>query len=165
LAVGQVVGVHGVRGELKVEILTDDPDRLGRLRRVYVGRGDEEPQPVRLAGCRLHQGRALIKLAGCDDRDAAVALRGSFLQIPLAEANPLGEGEYYEHQILGLAVWTAAGEPLGEVVEILHTGANDVYVVRGPGHKEILIPAIANVVRQVDLEAGRLIVELLEGLR
>jgi 16S rRNA processing protein RimM len=118
-----------------------------------------------MEGFRLHQGRVLLKLEGCDDRTAAEALRGAFVQVPIEEAIPLDEGEYYEHQIVGLAVWTAKGEALGEVVEILYTGANDVYVVRGLDRSEILIPAIAGVILKVDLEAGRLVVELPEGLR
>jgi 16S rRNA processing protein RimM len=163
LAIGQVVGAHGIRGELKVAILTEDPARFGLLKRVYLGREGEEPRPRRLERYRLHQGRALLKLEGLDDRDAAANLLGYLLQIPLAEALPLAEGEYYEHQIVGLAVWTSSGEHLGEVIEILYTGANDVYVVQGP-QKQILIPAIEEVIREVDLEGGRLVVQLLEGL-
>lgn len=165
LAIGQVVGAHGLRGELKTEVLTQDPARFGRLTEVYVGREGEEPLPRRLEAFRLHQGKALLKIEGCEDRTAAEALRGAYVQVPIEEALPLEEGEYYEHQIVGLAVCTTAGEPLGKVVEILYTGANDVYVVRGPDGKEILIPAMAGVILEVDLEGGRLIVELLEGLR
>jgi 16S rRNA processing protein RimM len=159
------MGAHGVRGELKVEILTDDPHRFGRLDRVLVGLEDEEPVAWPLEGYRLHKGRALLKLANCDDRNAAETLRGYLIQIPSEEALPLEEGEYYEHQVIGLDVWTAAGERLGELIEILYTGANDVYVVRGQGQaREILIPAIEGVVLAVDLEAGRLVVELPDGL-
>jgi len=166
LAVGQVIAPHGVRGEVKVEILTDDPHRFGRLERVFVGPDGEEPAPWPLQSYRLHRGRALLKLGGCDDREAAERLRGMLIQVPLEEALLLEEGEYYEHQILGLEVWTVAGERLGEVVDILYTGANDVYVVHGSNLAggELLIPAIAEVVQTVDLEAGRLVVELLDGL-
>lgn len=158
LAVGQVIAPHGVRGEVKVEILTDDPHRFGRLERVFVGPDGEEPVPWPLEGYRLHRGRALLKLGGCEDRDTAERLRGLLIQVPLEEALPLEEGEYYEHQIIGLEVWTVAGELLGEVVDILYTGANDVYVVRSrdPAGSELLIPAIADVVQRVDLETGRL---------
>ncbi len=167
MAIGQVVGVHGVRGEVKVEILTEDPHRFGRLQRVFVGPDGQEPAPWPLEGYRLHQGRALLKLQGCDDRNRAETLRGFLVQVPLEEAIRLEEGEYYEHQILGLEVWTGTGEFLGQVVDILYTGANDVYVVRGsgPAGDELLLPAIADVIREVDLEAGRLVVELLDGLR
>jgi 16S rRNA processing protein RimM len=172
LAIGQVIGVHGVRGELKVEILTDDPQRFGLLKEILVGLEDQEPVPWVLEGYRLHQGRALLKLRGCDDRVTAETLRGYLLQVRLEDALPLEEGEYFEYQIVGLEVWTAAGEHLGEVMEILHTGANDVYVVQGigpdrrggRGPREILIPALEDVVLEVDLEDGRLVVELPEGL-
>jgi len=166
LTVGRVVGVHGVRGELKVKILTDDPHRFGLLDRVFVGPEGQEPVPWLLAGYRLHTGRALLKLGGCDDRATAETLRGYLIQVPLEEAIPLEEGEYFEHQILGLGVWTASGEYLGEVVEIIYTGANDVYVAHNatPGRHEILIPAIEDVVLEVDVKAGRLVVEPPDGL-
>jgi len=166
LIVGQVVGVHGVRGELKVGILTEDPHRFGQLRQVFVGLGDEEPEPRILQGYRLHKGYALLKLAGCDDREAAEKLRGTLVQIPREMAVPLEEGEYYEHQIIGLAVWAVDGEPLGKVVEILYTGANDVYVVQSTAsdRREILLPAIKDVIVEIDLAGGRMVVQVPEGL-
>jgi 16S rRNA processing protein RimM len=166
LAVGQVVGVHGVRGELKVEILTQDPQRFGQLEQVFVGLEGQEPVPWPLEAYRLHQGRALLKLAQCNDRNTAETLRGCLIQVPFEEAIPLEEDEYYEHQILDLNVWTVAGEHLGQVVDIIYTGANEVYVVRpvDPARREILIPAIEDVVLEVDLEADRLVVELPVGL-
>jgi 16S rRNA processing protein RimM len=164
LVIGQVVGVHGLRGELAVEILTESPGRFGLLDRVFVGLEDEEPVAWPLDGYRLHKGRALLKLGGCDDRTAAEAFRGLLVQVPRAEALPLAEGEYYEYQIVGLSVRTVAGQHLGEVVEVIDTGAHDVYAVKGPGRREILIPAIDSVIREIDLEAGWLVVELPEGL-
>jgi 16S rRNA processing protein RimM len=166
LAVGLIVGAHGLRGELKVEILTDDPHRFGRLEQVYLGREGSEPQPWALASYRLHKGRALLQLQDCSDRDAAQALRGYLVQVPIDEAIPLDEDQYFEHQIEGLEVWTADGECIGTVDEIIHTGANEVYVVHegGPGSREVLVPAIADVVLEVDLGAGRLVVELPAGL-
>jgi 16S rRNA processing protein RimM len=88
------------------------------------------------------------------------------VQVPFAEAIPLEEGEYFEHQIIGLDVSTASGEHLGRVVEIIYTGANEVYVVQSTGadRRRILVPAIEGVVLEVDLEAGQLIVELPDGL-
>jgi 16S rRNA processing protein RimM len=108
----------------------------------------------------------LLKIEGCDDRSTAETLQKYLVQIPFEESLPLDEGEYYEHQIVGLAVWTEAGERLGLVDEILYTGANDVYVVRSDldSRRPILIPAIADVVQAVDLEGGRLVVTLPPGL-
>jgi 16S rRNA processing protein RimM len=166
LVVGQVVGAHGVHGELKIEILTDDPHRFASLAQVFVGLEEQQPVPWLVEGYRLHKGRALVKLRGCDDRNAAQTLRGHLLQVPLEEALSLEEGEYFEHQILGLKVWTVSGECLGEVVDIIYTGANEVYVVQGIDSVsgEILIPAIPDVVQEVDLEGSRLVVSLLDGL-
>jgi 16S rRNA processing protein RimM len=167
LGIGRVVGVHGLRGELKVEILTEDPHRFGLLEQVFIGLEDEDPVSWPLEGYRLHKGRALLKLGNCDDRTTAETLRGVLIQVPLEEALPLEEGQYFEHQVIGLDVWTADGEYLGEVTEILYTGANEVYVIgsTGPEGRELLIPATEEVVLEIDLEGGRLVVELLEGLR
>lgn len=160
LAIGRVLRPWGVRGEVKVEILTDWPERFALLEHVYLG---EEAMPCRLERVRLHQGYALLKLAGYDDRSAAEALRDQLVQIAHEEAMPLDEGEYYVYQIEGLEVWTDEGESLGRVVEVLFTGSNEVYVVHGP-RGEVLIPAIADVVLKVDLEGGRLVVHLMDGL-
>ena len=166
LAIGQVVGVHGVRGELKVEALTDDPQRFGQLEEVFIGPDGEDADVWLVSGYRLHKGRILLKLTGLEDRTAAEAFRGLLVQVPSEETAPLDEDEYYEDEILGLEVWTRAGEYLGRVEEILYTGANEVYVVRGAklNRGEILIPAIGDVVLAVDLEAGRMEIDLMEGL-
>lgn len=166
LTVGQIAGAHGVLGEIRVNILTQEPERFGRLSRVWLGRDDQEPLPWLLEGYRLHRGRALLKLEGCDDRNMAASLRAYLVLVPLEEAIPLEEDEYYEHQIVGLVVWTASGERLGTIEEILYTGANEVYVVHSedPARKEILVPAIEEVVLEVDLEAGRMTIEPLEGM-
>ena len=160
LVVGRIVAPWGVGGEVKVAIETDFPERFQRLERVCLG---EKATSFVLEGARLHKGHALLKLEGCDDRDTAEKLRGQLVQIPIEEAMPLGEGEYYVYQIVGLDVWTAEGEHLGRVSEVLFTGANDVYVVQGE-KGEILIPAVEDVVLEVDLAGGRLTVELMEGL-
>lgn len=160
LVIGQVARPWGTRGELKVEIMTDFPDRFALLRKVYLG---PKAVPFALEGFRLHKGSALLKLEGCHDRATVEKLRGQLVQIPIEEAMPLEQDEYYEHQIVGLAVWTAGGECLGTVDEIISTGSNDVYVVRAEG-RDILIPAIEDVVLEVNLTKGRLMVELMEGL-
>ena len=171
LAVGQIIGVHGVRGELKAQILTDDPRRFDLLARVFVGPDGAEPVPYGLEGYRLHQKWILVKLEGVNDRNQAETLRGQLIQVPSEEAIPLEEGEFYEHQIVGMEVWTADGQNLGQVVEILYSPAHQIYVVQGAGiqspkrsTREILIPAVASVVRSIDLETGRILVELPEGL-
>jgi 16S rRNA processing protein RimM len=160
MLVGTVAAAHGVRGEVKVDLATDFPDRFKRLKTVYVG---DEHRPMAVLGARRHGGRVALRLEGITDRDAAQSLRGAALSIPRAEAMPLPEGHYYYDQIIGLNAITTDGTSLGTVVEILSTGSNEVYVVRDEG-RGVLIPAIRDVVREIDLAAGVLVVEPIEGL-
>ena len=162
LAVGNIVGVHGIRGEVKVELLTDYPERFSPGATVYFG-PEGLARPARIEAARPHKGMMLVKFAGVPDRNAAELLRDTLLLIPEEQAMPLGEGENYAHDLIGLQVVTVDGRVLGKVAEILYTGANDVYVVNRPG-AEVLIPALKEVVIKVDLEAGRMLVQLPEGL-
>ncbi len=161
LAVGRVLRPHGVRGELLLESLTDFPEHLSEQKVIFLG---DPPQPHPLAGVRLHRGQLILRLVDCGDRDAADAYRGQLVQIEAETAAPLPPGLYHYHQLIGLAVYTEEGEHLGQLVEILETGANDVYVVQGD-KGEVLLPVIAEVIRDVDLENHRLTVHLLDGVR
>jgi 16S rRNA processing protein RimM len=161
LVIGRILGPHGLGGEVKVEILTDFPERYSLLKTVLVG---EQCTPVVLEGHRMHGARILLKLAGCENREDADELRGQLIRVPIDEAMPLEENEYYLHEIVGLEVWTAEEEYLGCVEEVIETGGNDVYVVRD-GEREILIPALSDVVLDVDLDEGRMEVRLMKGLR
>lgn len=165
LAIGRITAPFGIRGEVKVEIHTAWPDRFALLDQVYVG--DAQAQavyPLELEGSRRHRGQAILKFAAIGDRTAAETLRGQWLFVRAEQAMPLAEGEFYWHEIIGLEVW--AGERyVGHVVEILETagGANDVYVVRGE-RGELLLPAIRQVIRRIDVAAGRMEVEIPAGL-
>ncbi|MCS7040911.1 MAG: ribosome maturation factor RimM [Caldilineales bacterium] len=160
MTVGRILRPHGVRGEVRMEILTGYPERLSLHRVFYLG---PQAQPYPVESIRFHQGAALIKLAGCDNRNAAETLRGLLVQIPLEDAVPLEEGEYYYFQVVGLEVFTEAGECLGRVMEVIETGANDVYVVHGP-RGELLVPAIGQVVQSIELAAGRMVITPLPGM-
>lgn len=160
MTVGRILRPHGVRGEMRMEILTGYPERLSLHRVFYLG---PQARPYPVESVRFHQGAALIKLAGCDDRTTAESLRGLLVQIPLEDAVPLEEGEYYYFQVVGVEVFTDGGELLGQVVEVMETGANDVYVVRGP-RGEVLIPAVEDVVRELDLTARRMVIVPIPGL-
>ena len=163
LAIGLVAGVHGLRGELKVELHTDFPDRFAPGTEVFLG---EDLDPAVIAVARPHQGQMLVQFAETNDREAAEALRGLWIFIPESEAVTLEADTYYIHDIVGLAVQTEAGQLLGTVEEVLATGANDVYVIKTPGEtpREILLPAIAEVVKEIDLATGVMTVTLLPGL-
>lgn len=165
LAVGRVSRPHGVRGELRVVLLTDYPGRLGQHAYFYLASPDS-PEIVRrypVEKLRRHKEVLLLKLGGCDDRNGAEELRGQLVQIPTEEAVPLEEGEYYDFQLIGVKVEAESGESLGQVVEVLKTGANDVYVVRG-SWGEVLLPAVKDVVLKLDIEARLMVVNLLPGL-
>ena len=161
LAVGRVVAPRGVRGELKVRPETEDAHRFALLDEVLLG---EQRRPFAVRGVRFFGGLVLLRLEGVNDREQAEARRGAVVWIPQEQGLALEEGQYYYHQIEGLTAVTVEGEVLGRVIQVLPTGANDVYVVRGD-RQDILLPAIRDVIAQVDLEAGRLVVRLLEGLR
>ncbi len=161
LAIGRVVAPRGVRGELKIAIETGDPERFRRLHHVYLG---EDLVPFKVRRGRLHRGQALLQLCGVEDRRTAEQWRDVWVYVAKEEAIPLEEDEYYDHQILGLQVVTVEGEALGHVTEVLHTGANDVYVAQG-SDGEMLIPAIEDVIVRVDLDEDTLWVRPLEGWR
>ncbi|MEX0801394.1 MAG: ribosome maturation factor RimM [Dehalococcoidia bacterium] len=158
VAVGHVATAWGVGGVLKVNPLVDKRERLARGRSV-----DLAGQTRTIETSRWHKGHVYLKLSGIDDRESAFALRDRLLTIPESELDPLPEGQYYRFQLIGLAVTTTAGQPLGEVADVIATGANDVYVVRGQ-RGEVLVPATAEVVREIDIGAGRMLIEEIPGL-
>ncbi len=162
LVIGRVVAPRGLQGELRLDIETDDPERFGDLREVYLG---AKRTPFRVLRARLHQGQALLMLEGIADRNSAEVWRNALVYVAMADAIPLQEGEYYCHQIVGLLAITPEGERLGRVTEVLSTGANDVYVVDTGGGQELLLPAIKEVIIRIDLDAGAITVRVPDGLR
>ncbi|HEX2171078.1 MAG TPA: ribosome maturation factor RimM [Dehalococcoidia bacterium] len=158
LVIGRIARPWGLWGDLKVIVETDLPDRFETLRRVYLGGAIYRVRQAKVEGSFVR-----LALQGVTTREAAEELRDRLIEIPQSEAAPLPEGQYYHFQIVGLRAVTEAGDELGTVAEVLPTGANDVYVVRGD-QGEILIPAIGDVVQAIDLEAGTLTVTPVEGL-
>jgi 16S rRNA processing protein RimM len=160
LVIGRVLKPWSYRGELKIEILTDFPDRFASLHQVFLG---DDAKPFSVERARLHGNAALVKLKGIDSAEPAAKLRNQLVQVALDDAVPLRPGQVYLYQLIGLRVVTVDGETLGEIVDVLDTRANDVYVVRN-GSREILIPAIADVVKEISVERGEIVVRLIEGL-
>ena len=149
----------GIRGDLKIAPFTDRPEDFTQYRSVLVG---PQRKPYEVKSFRPYQGNWLLHLNGVESRNEAEALHGQEILIETAQ-RPRQEGEFYAREVIGLKVRTIAGEELGEVVEILVTGANDVYVVKGD-RGEILLPARVEVIKNIDVEAGVMTVELLPGL-
>jgi 16S rRNA processing protein RimM len=162
LAVGKVIRAHGLRGEVSVAVLTEFPERFDTTEWVYLG-NEFEATPYRLESYRWHQQNVLLTLAGVNNRTQAEALQGQFVQVPLGEAVSLPEGSYYLYQIVGLEVKTTEGQLLGIITDVIETGANDVYVVKNDD-RELLLPAIPDVIKSIDIAAGLMIVQLIEGL-
>lgn len=160
IAIGQILRPWGVRGEVKVALHTDFPERFLHLTLVFLG---PEAQPAPVLSSRLLQGQALLKLEGYDNPEAAEALRGLWVQIPQDQLMPLPEDEHYVFEMIGVRVVSTDGRDLGEITEVLITGANDVLVVRHPGG-EILVPYIDDVVVEEDLPARRIVIRPLPGL-
>jgi 16S rRNA processing protein RimM len=160
IAVGQIVGVFGPSGEVRVRALGRFPQRFRDLRLVYLC---DDHQPVNILQRRVTDKGVLLRLDAFSTREAARERIGTFLYLPESEAVQLPKGEYFVHQIVGLSVVTRAGEALGKVTDVITTGSNDVYVVRGP-RGEVLLPALKEVIKQTDLDAGTMTVEPLPGL-
>lgn len=163
LVVGRLGRPHGVRGELTVEVRTDDPDdRFAPGRRLYTEPADRGPLTV-TASVR-HSGRWLLTLDGVNDRAGAEALRDTLLLLPAADLPPLVDPEeFYDHQLVGLTARTVDDRPLGTVSDVVHGPAGDLLVLAYDG-AERLVPFLAAVVPTVDVDGGYLVVDPPEGL-
>jgi len=162
--VGRIGRAHGIQGEVQVDVLTDFPeDRFVPGGTLYVGAEDDpEPRPFVVASVRTHRERLLVGFEGVPTRTEAELLTGRFALIPSEEAQALPEGAFFPHELVGLAVSTTDGQPIGRVVEVLETGANDV--LRVAGAREVLVPFIDDVIAEVDPQGGRLVIRALPGL-
>ncbi|MFG1842353.1 ribosome maturation factor RimM [Micromonospora sp. NPDC049175] len=180
LVIGRIGKPHGVRGEVTVEVRTDEPEARfvpGSVLRTEPG---TVPPPAPATGpgvpfrvpaeltieeARFHQGRVLIAFEGIPDRNTAEALRGTLLVVDSADVDPPDDPEeFHDHQLVGLAVVNPAGEPLGEVVRIDHAPSSDLLVLRRPEGRTALIPFVRAIVPEVDLAGGRVIVDPPAGL-
>lgn len=141
--------------------MTHFPERIPELRRLYLG---DEPTARRLLSAQLQPQQVLLRLAGINTPEEAQACQGLYVRIGHDQAQSLEAGQYFHWQLIGAQVNDEAGAPLGILAEIIETGANDVYVIRSETGPELLLPAIAEVIRQVDTDQGTITVRLLPGL-
>jgi 16S rRNA processing protein RimM len=162
LLVGTIGLPFGIKGQVKLHTVTNRPEHLIRLKTVFLG---DEHVATRLRRAAMHKHAVMIlTLEGVDDRNAAETLRGTEVYIRQKDAAPLDEDEYFLHDLPGLQVETTAGEVLGTVSEVLETGANDVLVVKRTSGEEALIPMTREVVKSLDIDAKRVIIEPIQGL-
>lgn len=161
LTVGFLRRPHGLQGEINMDLHTDFPERMKSGRKLFVG---EQHQPVTLASVRPHQSGLLVKLEGIETPEDAGLFRNQWVYIQAKDASPLPEGQLYQHELIGFKVMDENDNMLGELTEILETGANDVYIVKDEAGKEILLPAIPSVILELDAAHRLMRVHLLEGL-
>lgn len=161
--IGQIVNTHGHSGELKVFPLSDDINRFNGLVRVYI-RSGEEYKEYRVGQARIHKNTVILAIAGINDMNEAEKLKGQYLELPVSELKTLPPGHYYIFELIGMAVYEK-DTLLGEITDVLRTGSNDVYVVKAlRSKKNILIPALKEVVLSINTDSGRMDVLLPPGL-
>ena len=158
ITVGKILAPWGTEGKLNIKVETDFPQRFNARSKIYVNR-----QPMTIDSTEWHHGKLVIKLNAINSVNEAQKLHGQSIEIHPSQIYSLPEGEYYHFQVIGLEVRTTQGELLGNITEVLTGEGNDNYVVRG-AKGEILIPAIEDVVKSIDLTQGCVTIDAIEGL-
>lgn len=161
--IGKILGAYGLKGKVCVKPITDFVERFKKLNRVYIGDNPIEVEEHYVVNAFLRDNDVILQFKDVNDRTAAESFSGKFIYIPEEELVPLPEGSYYVHDLIGLKVYDVKGNKIGVITDVWLLPANDVYVVEAKG-KEILIPAINDVVKKVDLENKMVIIEPMEGL-
>ena len=163
LRVGVITTTHGVRGEVKVYPTTDDAERFLELEEIWLDTGKER-LPLKIQNVKFFKNMVILKFEGYDDINAVQAWRQKDLLVTREQAVELQEDEYFIGDLIGLHVEDEEGNALGVLRDVLETGANDVYLVSRPGEKDLMLPAIKDCIRKVDLESGIMRVRVLPGL-
>jgi 16S rRNA processing protein RimM len=163
ITIGKVLKPWGVKGEIKVQPLTDFPDRFLSLRRVYLVSPGGKEFACAVRSVRSHGGTPILLLEGYDTPEKSRAINNYLLKVPREEAVPLPEGQYYWFELIGMTVLSEEGERLGEITDVFATGSNDVYVMKR-GSKEVYIPATKEIVKQIDRKARTMTIQVMEGL-
>ena len=163
LEIGQIVNTFGIKGEVKVNPFTDDIRRFDELKKVYI-KSKSINKEYKIEQVRYHKNMVLIKFEGVNSPEEAEILRNAFLEIARSDAIALDEDTHFIVYILGLEVYTDEGKLLGKVDDIYNTGANDIYVVKDELGKQILLPSIKEVIKEINLENGKITVHLIPGL-
>lgn len=162
--IGIIVRPHGIKGDVKVMPVTSEPERFKDLPEAVLIKPDGSKSIVHPDNARMQKGMVLLHLRECADADEAEALRGSELFVTRENAIPLSDGEYYVKDLIGLKALDENKVLIGCVSDIFPTGANDVYVIKRDGEKDILVPAVRHFVREINLASGYIVFHLEEGL-
>ena len=161
--IGQIVNTSGLKGVIKVKPFTDDITKFNNLKTIYM-LVKKELKEFKIERVRFNKNMVFLKLEGIDTLEEAESYRNLYLKIKRDKNEKLEENSYYIVDIIGSKVYTDCEEELGEIIDIFSTGSNDVYVVKDNLGKQILLPAIKDVIKNVDIENKKIIVHLLEGL-
>jgi 16S rRNA processing protein RimM len=161
LSIGKLHRSFGLNGEMLMEVITDFPERIKKGVIVYLG---EQYLPAKIHSCRHHAQGLLVSFEGYSTSDSIISFRNNWVFVTAEDRPKLPEGQYYHHDLIGMQVFTNEGLYLGELSEILETGANDVYIIIPETGKEILIPATADFVVKIDLEMNKITIKLMPGI-
>ena len=163
IEIGQIVNTNGLKGVVKINPFTDDVNKFDNLEYIYI-QLKAELKKVKIEQVRYNKNQVLLKLEGIDSIEEAEKLRNFYIKIEKESQEELGEDTYYIIDLIGLDVYSEKNEYLGKIEDVFPTGSNDVYVVKDNLGKQILIPAIADVVKKVDLNNRKMIINLIPGL-
>ena len=163
LEVGQIVNTFGIKGFVKVNPFVDDMHRFDKLKKVYIKK-QESLQKFEIEQVKYQKNVVLVKFKGIESIEEAEKLKNCYMEIDREDAIPLEEDTYFIADLLGSAVYTEEGKELGKLEDIFNTGSNDIYVVKDELGKSVLLPAIAEVIKEVNVQDKKIIVHLLEGL-
>ena len=162
--VGVITSTHGIRGEVKVYPTTDDVNRFKKLKKVILDNGKEKLD-MEIASVKFFKNMVILKFKGIDNINDVEKYKKAELYVTRENAVKLKKDEYFIADLIGLKVTSDEGEDLGVIVDVLQTGANDVYIIKKQGAADLLVPAIKDCIREVDIEGGAMLVHLLPGLR
>lgn len=163
IELGKVAGVHGIHGALLLSLYTESRDVFGKGGEIRLDDPDGQSRTYKIESSGPHKGKQLVRLKGVDSRSQAESLKGRPVFVEKSRLPQCEEGEYYWFELIGLEVFEGNGARLGILESIIETGSNDVYVVKD-GSRETLVPALSRVLVSVDVDAGKMVVDLPEGL-
>ena len=163
LEIGKIVNSHGLRGEVKVVPWMDYPEDFGELSCVYIKQNNEYKK-LTVSGVKFQKGNVIVKFSEYNDINEILQFKNSVLYADRSDLGELPEGVYYIVDLIGLKVYTESDEYVGEIADVFNAGASDIYDVKREGKKNLLLPVIDEVVKEIDIDGGKVVVNIMEGL-
>lgn len=161
--IGQIVNTFGIKGVVKVNSFTDDPLEFEKLKTILIEKSKKLLE-FEIEEAKLHKNQVLLKLKGINDINEAEKYKGCYIKLPREKAKKLPENTYFIADLIGLEVYTYNGELLGKVDDIYNSGSADIYVIKNELGKQILLPGIKDVIKEIDVDNEKIIVHLIDGL-